>query len=256
MKPCVVTTDGGTAYVKCLGNPQGPHALACEWIATSIARVMGLPTFDFALLDLDEEDVPFPDGRERPGPAFATREEEGATWSGDAETLALLSNPDDIAKLVVFDTLVCNWDRCPPNGEKLNYGNLFLSTERVGPTRPTLLAMDHSHAISSVRRMDLYLEQEDRSADERIYGLFQAFAPYITEGPVTRALRSLSEVTEERIDAILAEIPPEWILDAQGKAAVRTFLLRRRAYLVETLYERLSLAAGSQRRVEGEEEIE
>ena len=118
----------------------------------------------------------------------------------------------------------------------------------------TLLAMDHSHAISPVRRMDLYLEAEDRSGDPRLYGLFEAFAPYITEGAATNALQSLARLTENRIDAILAGIPAAWTLDDGGKVAVRTFLLRRRDYLEATLYERLSLAAGPQRRVEGGEE--
>ena len=101
MRPSVVTTDGGPAYVKCLGNPQGAHALACEWIATSVARTLGLPTLDFGLLELDDEDVPFPGGRERPGPAFATREEDGRTWPGDEESLSRLSNSGGAAMRAV-----------------------------------------------------------------------------------------------------------------------------------------------------------
>ena len=38
---------------------------------------MGLPTLDFAVLQLEREDVPFTGGAEEPGPAFATRQEEG-----------------------------------------------------------------------------------------------------------------------------------------------------------------------------------
>jgi len=34
---------------------QGPHPLACEWVATQLARWFGLPTFDYSLLAIDAE---------------------------------------------------------------------------------------------------------------------------------------------------------------------------------------------------------
>ena len=32
-----VDTDAGKAYLKAIGNPAGPHALACEWVGTRLA---------------------------------------------------------------------------------------------------------------------------------------------------------------------------------------------------------------------------
>ncbi len=29
-----IVTDAGPAYIKAMGNRQGPHPLACEWVAT------------------------------------------------------------------------------------------------------------------------------------------------------------------------------------------------------------------------------
>ena len=43
-------TDAGKGYLKALGGPEGPHTLACEWVATQLARWFGLSTFDFAIL--------------------------------------------------------------------------------------------------------------------------------------------------------------------------------------------------------------
>ena len=49
-----VQTDAGPGYLKALGNRGGPHLLAAEWVAVHLARWLGLPTFDFAILEVDE----------------------------------------------------------------------------------------------------------------------------------------------------------------------------------------------------------
>jgi hypothetical protein len=48
----IVETDQGRGYLKALGNRAGPHALACEWVGTSLAGLLGLSTLDFALIDV------------------------------------------------------------------------------------------------------------------------------------------------------------------------------------------------------------
>jgi hypothetical protein len=49
-RACVIMTDAGEAFIKGLGNPVGPHALACEWIGTELAAWFGLRTFHAALM--------------------------------------------------------------------------------------------------------------------------------------------------------------------------------------------------------------
>lgn len=251
-RPSEVLTEGGPAFLKCLGNPQGPHALVCEWIGTWVADILGLPTFDFNLIDLTEDDLPFPGGKEQPGKAFAARLEEGSPWSGDERTLERLANPQDVAKLVVLDTLLLNWDRHAPSGRKVNYDNVFLSSERASPGQVALLAIDHSHVIGNWRRLDLFLEQEDPAEDDRIFGLFEPFSGLIDDDSARSAIQSLDLLTENRLNEGLEHIPEEWRFGEDSRARVRTLLLRRKAYLQETLFERLSLAAGPQQKVEGE----
>ena len=43
-----IVTDAGPAYIKALGNPQGPHALACDLVGARLARWFGLQTFEEA----------------------------------------------------------------------------------------------------------------------------------------------------------------------------------------------------------------
>lgn len=77
-----VTTDAGRAYIKPMGNRQGPHVLATDWVGTHLAKWFGLKTFDIAILMLDEGDVfDLPRGaKAEPGPAFASRAIAGDPW--------------------------------------------------------------------------------------------------------------------------------------------------------------------------------
>lgn len=38
-----VETDQGEGFLKALGNPEGPHVLACELVGTLLAEWMGIP---------------------------------------------------------------------------------------------------------------------------------------------------------------------------------------------------------------------
>lgn len=244
MRACEITTDAGSAFVKCLGNPEGPHALACEWLGTRVAELMGIPTLDFAVLTLTDEDTPFTGGREEPGPAFATRAEDGFPWAGDEATLQNLSNPEDVPKLVVLDTYLRNWDRHSPNGTRLNKDNVFLSQARAPEGQFCLLAMDHSHAISHGRAIGRDLEHIGVIKDERIYGLFDAFLPFLTKKATRAAVDAVGNITTAQINDLVAELPRAWEVDATAAQFLRTFLTGRRAYLRETFYERLAQAAG------------
>src|SRR5258708_29171525 len=70
-----VTTDSGRAYLKPMGNRQGPHVLATDWVGTHLARWFGLNTFEIAILTLQDDDVyDLPRGaKATPGPAFAAK---------------------------------------------------------------------------------------------------------------------------------------------------------------------------------------
>lgn len=190
-----IVTDAGKAYIKCLGNNEGPHCLACEWVGTRVAQELGLQTFDFAILPLTADDVPFDEhGQEEAGPAFVTREEKGFAWDRSAESLQDLQNPDDIAGLIVIDTLLSNWDRRSPSGDKVKEDNVFLSQER-SKEGPTLIAMDFTHCICRAGRIHSGITTIDRIKDQGVYGLFDEFAPFLTRSNVEMAVENLKNLT-------------------------------------------------------------
>lgn len=71
----IVRTDAGLAYLNALGNPDGPHALVKELLGIHLAAMLGLPTFDYAVIEVtDLDELPFfKGGKAEPGPAFVTR---------------------------------------------------------------------------------------------------------------------------------------------------------------------------------------
>ena len=78
----LVNTDAGPGYLKALGNPEGEHALACEYVGSSLAAWFGLSVPPFAILTLEDADCyPLPKGgKTQPGPAFFSLEVAGRTW--------------------------------------------------------------------------------------------------------------------------------------------------------------------------------
>jgi HipA-like protein len=164
-----VVTDAGKAYLKALGNRQGPHALVCEWVGTRLADWFGLATFDYALLMLDENDeIPLPRGlRALPGSAFVTREEPGFSWGGDPKELETLANPADVSRLVVFDTWTRNCDRHSPAGSRVHYDNVFFSREGVSADVSRLIAMDHTHCFTCGKDLDASMANIETVKDPR-----------------------------------------------------------------------------------------
>jgi len=234
-----ILTDQGTAYIKAMGNRCGPHALASELLGTQLARWFGLQTFDFAIMEISEDDeIPFArGGAAQPGPAFLTREEQGTPWDGSAEGLGAIDNPQDISLLVVFDTWTLNCDRHPPDTEsrRPNYDNVFLSSLPASPDRFLLKAMDHTHCFTCGREITNRVANIEQVRDERPYGLFPEFSSYLSVDLVRRASDRLGTITRPIIESFVATIPLEWEVDAGGRAALVELIYNRAFFVRENV---------------------
>lgn len=234
-----IKTDATFGYIKAMGNRQGPHALASEFIASSLARGFGLTVPDFALLDLPADACfELPRGvRTQPGPASVSRHVQGRTWQGSETELRDLENQTDITRLIVFDTWVRNCDRHPPNlaTRKPNYANVYLAdTDRPGRSR--LLAIDHTHCFDGGHDLSERLADIDKVKDEATYGLFPAFAPFIDTGELHWCLSLLRSVTREQVEAVIARIPPQWQVDAGIRGALAAQIHGRAGFIADRIY--------------------
>lgn len=234
-----VTTDAGPGFLKALGNRGGPQYLAADWLGTQLAAWLGLPTFEFIIIAVTPEDeIHFKNGLAQPGPAFITREQSGMTWGGTEDELNSLVNPEDIGKLVLFDTWTRNCDRYPPdiNARKPNLGNVFLSNEDMEDGKFQLVAMDHTHCFNCGRDLNAQLANIDLVKDDRVYGLFPAFKPFIKPHwqALLDAVTKLNTLDIQWVQGLIGAIPAEWQINAAGRAALATLVCHRASYTGET----------------------
>ena len=229
-----ITTDAGPAYLKAMGNPQGPHQLACEYVGTQLAAWFGLPTFDYALMTVDAtvDEIPLKDGKlAESGPAFVTRAAAGHPWGGSSEELDTLVNHEAVTRLVVFDTWTLNCDRHPPDltTRGVNYDNVFL--EKVGERGKEtfrLLAIDHGCCFSGGRDLSPSIASIDQIRDSRLYGLFPAFVQRVREEHAKDAIARLIELREDTVGEIIGSVPSEWEVDGRLRKALKELICQRR----------------------------
>lgn len=240
--PVLVETDAGQGFLKVLGNPEGPQCLVAEYVGTQLAEWFGLPTFDYALIDVTKEDeIPVGNGRADVGPAFITRKEDGDTWSGQAKQLNKLANPDVLPRLVVFDTWTLNCDRYSIKRSdgvarvRKNFRNVFLSTDSDDPGNVALRVMDHTHCFSCGRELSIKLAHLDTIRDPRVFGAFPQFAPYLKRETVSEAASNLLTLDSEWVRAVLAKVPSMWHLDTACRDALRDLIVRRAEFVAGTI---------------------
>jgi len=233
-----VDTDAGRAYIKPMGNRQGPHVLATDWVGTHLARWFGLSTFDIAILPLTADDTfPLPRGytAER-GPAFACRYEPGDPWGRTAEELEELVNPKDITRLVVFDTWTLNCDRHDgqPDGRGPNYDNVYLSREGADAGKRRLIALDHGLCfIRSGEDLTANLSNIAKVKGEHLYGLFPEFRDRLDMAMMNHCTTRLREMEAATADAMIATVPAEWEVSRDAREAWSELICRRAGYVAD-----------------------
>ena len=246
-----VTTDAGRAYLKALGNRQGPHVLATDWVGTHLAAWFGLSTFDIAILTLTAEDS-FPLREHKgtpytaePGPAFVARAESGGPWGCSTQELDNLVNPKDITRLIIFDTWTLNCDRHypDPDSRKPNYDNVYLSSEGVTPGKRRLIAMDHGLCfIRSGEDLTRDLDHIDKVKDGRLYGLFPEFHDRLDQGIIEICVQRLKEMDATIADAMIATVPEQWEVPLEARQAWSGLICRRARYVADSVEEWINRA--------------
>ncbi len=201
--PLVARADDGEMYVvKPYGNGDGIPAAAVEWIAFGLARALGVPVVEPALVvistdfierELRDRDPEIRELAERsPGVNFATKFVADAVplTAENLETVALDVRDD----VFLFDVLLLNFDRTPLNS------NLICENGTVS-------CLDFSSAMAlraAVTRNDACREA--------------AFLKELRRHPFCRAniepdtfAERQATISAEHIAAIVAGLPDPWV---------------------------------------------
>jgi hypothetical protein len=232
----------GEGYLKALGNPEGPHALACEYVGSMLADWLGLSTFDFSLIELtDDDEIPFLNGRKAaPGPAFISRAEPyGISWGGTVEGLKIIGNRNEISGLVVLDTWILNCDRYSPGGRRMNLDNVFFVQYPGQAKSAKLIAMDFTHAFTCGRDINRSLGFIEKRRDEGVYGLFPQFNDFLDREQVRHFSNRLGQFSRGDAQGFVDAVPAEWEVDADGRSAWVSMLSDRAHFVSQTIEARL-----------------
>ena len=230
--PVVVETDEGLGYFKALGNKEGPQVLACEFVGTSLAGLLGIPTFEFCIIPFNGiPEIQLADGRlAKPGHGFITKEEPGEVWDGSKKMLKKIGNVQDITRLVCVDTLTRNQDRYFLRDDgtiRQHFDNVFLSFESKRGL--TLKAFDFTHAFTNGGDVNTKIVRDVN--DARPYGLFQEFKDFLDEETAIQACDKLKAIKDKHIRPIIDQIPREWEIDSATRGAWGEFIVSRAAFL-------------------------
>lgn len=226
--PAVVDTDeGGMFVVKFRGAGQGARVLIAEIIVGLLARAIGLPVPELALVDVREEF-----GRTEPDPEIqdllrashgvnvGMRYLDGA-FNFDANAARELVSEEFATRLVWLDAFVTNPDRTHRNPNLL-----------VWRRSPWLI--DHGAA--------LYMHHDWQSVDEtRARSPFPLVRQHVLldrVGDLAAADAAIAAtLTPDAIDGALAQVPESLLLDpvsntefataAEARARYRGFMLDR-----------------------------
>ena len=223
--PAIVEADDDGLYVlKFRGAGQGLKALIAEVIAGELARALGLPVPEIALVELDPVLA-----RTEPDPEIQDLIKASAGLNlaldylpGSVTFDPLVDKPDpELASAIVwFDAFTTNVDRTARNTNILVWHH-------------KLWLIDHGAALYFHHDWANYLERSRNSFPLIKQHVLLPFASALQE-----ADRMLSEkVTPKLVEEILNLIPDEWLVTAPQFA---TATEQRRAY-VQYLLTRLAL---------------
>lgn len=243
----LVETDRGEYVIKAANNKDGPPVLVAEWVGCGGATWLGIPTPDFAVVEIPTTvEVPLDDSGKnlaQSGPCFGSKLIKAFGWEGDAETLAKLANPESIPSVVVLDTWLRNVDRfCQTAAGKVRFnnpGNLLLATKGAGKGQFRMLAIDFGYSLGGPAQAARRLTDIGSVEDPTIYGCFPAFSAYMRRSEISPILNKLRQLGAAEVQDLLADIPREWGLDSTTAGAIADFLRRRAVFVADMLDARI-----------------
>jgi hypothetical protein len=193
----VEADDDGLYVVKFRGAGQGPRALVAELVAGELARRLGLPVPELALVELDPVL-----GRAEPDPEIQDLIGRSAGLNVGLDFLpgalpftapADPVEPAFAADVVWFDALVTNIDRTPRNPNLLSWhGRLWL--------------IDHGAAF--------FRQHGGRPLAETAREPVPMLTDHVllpAAGPLAEADARLAERAAASIDDVLALVPDDWL---------------------------------------------
>lgn len=226
--PRRMSASDGNDYVVKISDNGSSKSFFNEFVAANIARMVGLPVAEPAVVHVGDKLVGRSPGlqaaRVRPGPYFATRHCRGVYAASDLMSFRIppemITNLGDVPAFAVFDIFVHNTDR--------HGGNTLLVPSSSKRSGWHYLLIDHGHCFGgphwdhgTVSSMPYELEDVPWQTD-KVTG----------PGDFVDSAKSMTDLSPDCIDKARSELPDEWNVTTRDYAALREALSSRRQDLI------------------------
>lgn len=217
--------NGSYWIVKFLNNPQHPRVLVNEWIASSLARAVGLTVPDFEIMDVPADLIESSDAlalrsggrvvKPTPGPAFASRlpTNDPASHVYDylpEPALSNIANLAEFAGALAMDKWLCQCDGrqvvfCKPSPRTrtcayfIDWGFVFNAGDWNFPDSPLRGIYMRNAAYASITG-------------------WEDFEPWLSR---------IERFPASKLDAIMAAIPAQWVTPEELADLEAAILARR-----------------------------
>ena len=95
--------------------------------------------------------------------------------------------------------------------------------------------MDFTHCLDDGDEIPTSLANINNTKDDRIYGAFPEFGPFIKKKVLGKCLHDLRMLDNSVLSNIMSDIPPKWSVNQQLRDTITRFFLHRSTYLVDEL---------------------
>lgn len=220
---------GEIAVVKTLNNLQSNIVLVNELVSYKIALLLGLPVPEsgICLIDENTEGIEKLESNDKLGKGFYSKRIDNATVVNSSKMIDLVENKKDIIKVIVFDHLIYNSDR--------NQGNIIISFKKK---KVLLNVIDHTHVFNKeclwnkqeLERCKIendFLDYRILKENSFLYTMFFERVTITLEELLTVSKEYKELINEQKLKAILKNIPKEWELIEEDANALVEYLLYR-----------------------------
>lgn len=224
--PLLMRCTNDTFVVKVMENPEGPRVLINELVCYKLAKLLGLPIPNAALIHINNEMIQSSKRLQelgiRPGIHFGSKFIKKSTPSIQPPMLRIAVNTDDIPSIILFDQIIYNDDRTE------NKGNLLFDLKEK-----KIIIIDHTHVFKIGALWDKYqLEQihkEPLTLVKDFHGHnYKVLLKYINGfNPFHKVMVKISQLTKSDIEWCCDEIPESWGLNSDDKNGLIEFIWYR-----------------------------
>lgn len=221
--PVLMGCSNGYYVVKAANNPHGVKVLINEYVCYKLAKLLGLPIPEAALINIKQDLINSSDQLSdlgfEPGVHFGSSFVQRSTNPLQPPMMKIAQNLEDAPSIILFDHIIYNDDRT------INKGNLLFDLKAK-----KILIIDHSHVFKLGGIWDpTQLQLINKEAPQLVkdfYGHnYKILLEYVNGfNPFHKIVSNIKTLTISDLEWCLEGMPSSWALTESDRKALLDFL--------------------------------